>query len=132
MLFAYTISLAPSPATLAGLRDLVAEVNAALLPPGYGLAPLWDKVSAEGPTSEALRGYEPNVERGHLLALVHALRTLSRRAPELVISISGGHGLPPTQLREGEFEMFAEAYERALAARTGWQTPDERVLRIPS
>lgn len=130
MLFAYTITSTAPTAGFDGLRACIDELNATMLPPGYGLAPLWGAIAEQGPTAGELRGYEPNIERGHMLALLHTLMQVSRRFPELTISLSGGHGLPPSQLKAGDFEMFSEAYCRALTARTGWQTLGERVLRI--
>jgi len=132
MLFAYHLSLDTEPATQALLRDAVDELNAALLPPGAGIMFLWDDVALDGPAAGALRGYAPGAERGEVLALVHALRVLSRRFPEASITLSGGFGLMPTTLRDGQFELFADAYERALAVPTGWKTSVEQVVRIPS
>lgn len=131
MLFAYNLTLDTEPATQALLRDAVDELNAALLPPGAGIAFLWDDVALDGPAAGALRGYAPGAERGEVLALLHALRVLSRRFPEASISISGGYGLMPTQLRDGAFQLFAEAYEAALAVPTGWRTAGEHLVRIP-
>ena len=84
-----------------------------------------------GPAAGALRGYAPDAQKGEVLALLHALRHLSRRFPEATISISGGYGLLPTQLRAGNFELFSDAYENALAVATGWKTPVEQLIRIP-
>jgi hypothetical protein len=132
MLFAYTFNTDASQRTLGALRAAVDDLNTKLLPPGYGLAPLWDAVAAEGVNAGSVRGYELDAERGHTVALIHALRQLSRRFPAVVISLSGGYGLPPTQIKDGHFEIFADAYAGALEGRGGWATPAERVLRIPS
>ncbi|MDB5096910.1 MAG: hypothetical protein JWM80_1331 [Cyanobacteria bacterium RYN_339] len=132
MLFAYTLTLDTEPATPALLRDAVDELNAALLPPGAGLYFMWDDVAAQGPAAGALRGYAPGAEKGEVLVLLHALRHLSRRFPEATISLSGGYGLMPSQLRNGQFELFADAYEAALAVTTGWKTASEQLVRIPS
>jgi hypothetical protein len=131
MLFAYNLSLETEPATLAVLRDAVDELNATLLPPGCGLVFMWDDIAEDGPGAGALRGYAPGAQQGEVLALIHALRYLSRRFPEATISLSGGFGLMPTLLRDGQFEIFAEAYEKALATVVGWKTADEQLLRIP-
>jgi hypothetical protein len=131
MLFAYNLTLDPNAASLALLRDVVDELNAALLPPGAGIHFMWDDIAAEGPAAGALRGYAPGAEKGEVLALVHALRHLSRRFPEAVISLSGGYGLMPTQLRDGGFELFADAYEQALSVVIGWKTASEQLVRIP-
>ena len=124
MLFAYAIQWDGDelPAALPGV---VAELNHAWLPPGWGLAPVIDR------TARSMRGYEPDAQRGHLLALVHALRELSLRVP-VTVMLSGGFGLPPTSVRDGRFQLFPEFYEEALSKRVGWATRDEARLRVPS
>ena len=130
MMFAYTLNTDGNASTHAALRDAVIELNAAHLPSGYGLQPLWGTIASVGPSKDAIRGYEPTCERGHMLGMLHALRQLSRRFPAITITLSGGHGLLPTTLQDGTFEIFTASYEQALAARTGWNTANERVLRI--
>ncbi len=124
MLFAYSIrwNTGSLPAELSRNLELV---NRNWLPEGQGLAPVIDR------TARAMRGYETEVERGHMLAIVHALRELSARVPYVSVMLSGGHGLPPTTVRAGQFMLFGDAYEQALARRVGWATPHERLLRVP-
>lgn len=74
----------------------------------------WHHV-APGPVEGTfVRGYAHTASRGRALALIEALRRLSREFPGVAVLVSGWGDLPMTTIRAGEFEMFADVYVRAL------------------
>lgn len=75
----------------------------------------WDDVRAGIVDGTFARGYAKATTRGRTLAMVEALRQLSREFPGVAVQFSGASDLLPTTIRAGEFEIFGEAYDRALA-----------------
>lgn len=120
MLFAYTMS---GEMTLSS--EIIDEIHQAVeavereCPAGGPLPFDWDCLV---PDSEAcgtfLRGYRHVESRETTLAIVECLRLLSAKLPACTLYLSGGADLPMTQIEEGEFQLFAEVYEAALAAHT--------------
>lgn len=117
MLFAYAVSgdttLTPSDIrTLASGLDAIRQEH---LPAELGLG-LDTNTLVPGTKLDGvfLRGYEQVHTKGEAMWLVNALKLLSARFPQYAIFLSGWGDLPMTEIRGGEFGMFAETYERAL------------------
>lgn len=118
MLFAYTIS---GEMTLA--NEIIDELHQAVEAvereyPACGALPFdWDCLVPDSEVEGTfLRGYRHVESREATLSIVEGLRQLSAKLPACTIYLSGGLDLPMTQIEDGEFELFAETYESALAA----------------
>jgi hypothetical protein len=118
MLLAYTLSATGNLAagTIAALRAAEAGIARDVFAGRFdGLGLGWDGV-APGPVDGVfVRGYARAESRPRAIAMIEALRRLSREFPGVDVLLSGWGDLPPTTIRAGGFELFAEAYERALA-----------------
>ncbi|MNS22553.1 hypothetical protein D3C72_543500 [compost metagenome] len=119
MLFAYALS---GDTTLTGeaiheLRQVADDLAAENLPAGETLGFVWDALTP-GTQAEGvfLRGYQQVRNRTQALWLINTLRRLSQRFPQYRVVLSGWGDLPMTEVVAGEFELFATAYDRALAA----------------
>lgn len=115
MLLAYTLTADGllTAETIDAIRRTEAGLGADLLgTPGLALG--WHDV-APGPVAGAfVRGYARPATRGRALAMIEALRRLSREFPGVAVLVSGWGGLPMTTIRAGAFEMFEDVYLRAL------------------
>lgn len=118
MLFAYALSgeTMLSAEAIAELRQVAFDLAQENLPAGSTLDFVWDSLI---PGTQAdgvfLRGYQQVRTRTQALWLIHTLRRLSERFPHYRVVLSGWADLPMTEIARGEFELFADAYERALA-----------------
>lgn len=125
MLFAYAVS-GDTTLTAADIRELSLAVDTLRVEHLPSTVPmsLDPQTLVPGTRIEGvfLRGYDQVVTRGEALWLVNALRTLSARFPQYTIYLSGWGELPMTELRAGEFTMFAETYTRALTEFAATQT----------
>ena len=117
MLFAYAVS-GDTTLTAADIRELsqaIATIGEEHLPAELSLG-LDTNSLVPGTRVQGvfLRGYEQVFTKGEAMWMVQALRALSARFPTYAIFLSGWGELPMTELRGGEFGMFAETYQRAL------------------
>lgn len=116
MLFAYAISgdTLLSTEALDELRAAAAHIESEHMPSGsFGFD--WESLAPETRVEGTfLRGYQHVGTRTETLEVALALQALSARFPQYMIYMSGAGDLPMTQLVAGEFELFAETYERAL------------------
>ena len=119
MLFAYALSgdTLLSAEVIAELRAVASGLAQENLPPGETLEFVWDSL-VPGTQADGvfLRGYQQVRSRGQALWLIHTLRRLSQRFPQYRVMLSGWADLPMTEIASGEFALFGDAYERALAA----------------
>lgn len=118
MLFAYAVS-GDTTLTASDIRDLslaIDEIRRAHLPTEMTLG-LDAHTLVPGTRVDGvfMRGYQQLVTKGEAMWLVNGLRQLSRQFPAYTIYLSGWGELPMTELRAGEFTMFADTYERAHA-----------------
>jgi hypothetical protein len=133
MLLAFSIS-GETTLDAAMVRELrrTAEALAITLLPQSDLGIDWSALK-EGPVEGSfLRGYKPLFERTAALNFVNYLKQLSVKLPQYAFYLSGWGDLPLTQLKAGEFEIFAAVYERALGERTTMNSPIALERRIPS
>lgn len=93
-------------------RQLAGEVFKGLF---TGLALRWDDVTPGEVDGPFVRGYVRASTRARVVAMIDALHRLSREFPGIAVHVSGWGDLPPTTIRAGAFELFAEVYGRALA-----------------
>ena len=118
MLIAYAISgdTTLTHEAIAELRDVAEGLCRENLPAELTLGFDWESL-VPGARVEGtfLRGYQHVANRSEALYVVQCLRRLSERFPDYSFYLSGTGELPMTQLKGGEFELFAETYERALA-----------------
>jgi hypothetical protein len=118
MLFAYALSgeTTLSAEAISELRQVAEGLAQENLPAGETLDFVWDSL-APGTRTEGvfLRGYQQVRNRTQALWLIHTLRRLSCRFPQYRVMLSGWGDLMMTEVVAGEFELFADAYEVALA-----------------
>lgn len=118
MLFAYALSgdTTLTAESIQELRQVAEGLAAENLPADDELGFVWDSLI---PGTEAegvfLRGYQQVRNRTQALWVIHTLRRLSQRFPQYRVMLSGWGDLPMTEVVAGEFELFAESYDRALA-----------------
>ena len=118
MLLAYSLSATGTltAETLAALKAYEVQAAAEAFK-GYfaGLALRWDDVEPGEVDGAFVRGYAQVGDRDRAVATVDALRRLSREFPGVAVLVSGWGDLPPTTIRAGAFELFADTYDAALA-----------------
>jgi hypothetical protein len=118
MLFAYALSAETTlnAETIAELRQVASDLAAENLPAGETLDFVWDAL-IPGTVAEGvfLRGYQQVRNRTQALWVIHTLRRLSCRFPQYRVVLSGWGDLMMTEIEAGEFSLFADAYEIALA-----------------
>lgn len=118
MLLAYSLSATGTltAETIRGLqateRQVAAEAFAGMF---AGLGLRWDDVAPGEVEGVFVRGYARATSRDRALSMIDALRRLSREFPGVEVLLSGWGELPPTTLRAGAFELFGDAYDRAIA-----------------
>jgi hypothetical protein len=118
MLFAYAVSgnLTLTNAVIAELQAVADHLAHEYCPQSAGLGFVWGAlVPGDTVNGSFLRGYDQVEDRTQALWLVQALRRFSERFPALTIYLSGWGELPMTQLKAGQFELFADTYDTALA-----------------
>lgn len=129
MLFAYALSgdTTLSAEAISELRQVAEGLAQEHLPAGETLDFVWDAL-IPGTQAEGvfLRGYQQVRGRTQALWLIHTLRRLSVRFPSYRVVLSGWADLPMTELVAGDFEIFADSYERALATLTADHAQDVR------
>jgi hypothetical protein len=118
MLFAYALSgeTTLTAEAIQELRQVAEGLAQENLPAGETLDFVWDTL-VPGTQTEGvfLRGYQQVRQRTQALWVVHTLRRLSQRFPQYRVILSGWADLPMSEIQAGEFALFGETYDRALA-----------------
>lgn len=119
MLFAYALSgeTTLTAEAIQELRQVAEGLAQENMPAGESLDFVWDSL-VPGTQAEGvfLRGYQQVRQRAQALWVVHTLRRLSQRFPQYRVILSGWADLPMTEITGGEFALFGDTYDRALAA----------------